>query len=309
MSFNDSLDFAPSLIKFQRESAPFHVILSGYLRSSKTFELYAMLEKLEGLTSRLIPFELRDDKSAGVKRTLDDLLQLLRAEQNFRSIMVSDPFKRALHHLVDEVTDRARDCGAINVVLKKHSRIIGDNFDGAAFFAGATERCGVEFERKKMVFLGCGGVTSAVSSRLVNVLQKVGLVDLNSSEAQSLAEILKRINSAIDLEIIPASGSRDFRDYDYVYNGTGLGKSDSRSPIDPADRFNKSGIAFDANYTPAATTFLKQLGEKGYTSVNGLSHMLMCSSMHLTAVTGDSVPYETVERAYEEIVKGRSGLS
>lgn len=301
MAFNDSLDFAPSLTKLERESAPFHVILSGYLRSSKTFELYSKLETLEGIPSRLIPFELKDDKSEGVKRTLDELLQFLRRQQNFRSIMVSDPFKRSLHHLVDEITDRARDCGAINVVVKYNSRIIGDNFDGAAFVLGATEQCGVDFERKSMVFLGCGGVSSAVSSRLAGTLAKVGLVDLNRKEAEALAENLERIDSSIDLEIIPATGPRDFRAYDYIYNGTGLGKSDNKSPINAADRFNRSGIAFDANYTPAVTTFLKQLSEKGYRSVNGLSHMLTCTSMHLSAVTGAPVPFEAVQDAYVEL--------
>ncbi len=308
MAFNDSLDFTPSLAKFECESAPFHVILSGYLRSSKTFELYATLERLEGLQSRLIPFELKGDDPIGVKETLNALMQLLRREQNFRSIMVSDPFKRSLHSLVDVVTERARDCGAINVVVKRNGQIIGDNFDGVAFVAGATERCGVEFESKKMVFLGCGGVSSAVSSMLVNVLDKVGLVDLNLSEAEALFKILKRKYSSIDLEIIPASGSRDFREYDYLYNGTGLGKSDNRSPIAPEDQLNDSGIAFDANYTPPVTAFLKQLSGKGYRCINGLSHMLMCSSLHLSAVTDVSVSYETVERAYESVANGQLGL-
>ncbi|MBI2812216.1 MAG: hypothetical protein HYX67_15490 [Candidatus Melainabacteria bacterium] len=298
MAFNDSLNFEPSIAKLRDESAPFHVILSGYLRSSKTFELYARLGKREGLPSRLVPFELKGDDSERVRRTLDELLQLLRREPNFRSIMVSDPFKRSLHSLVDEVADRARDCGAINVVVKENNRITGDNFDGAAFVAGAIEQCGVNFEGKKMVFFGCGGVSSAVSARLAGVLDKIGLVDLNLAEAKALAEILKRRNSSIDVEIISAQGDRNFREYDYVYNGTGLGKSDNRSPISPADQFKQHGIAFDANYTPDTTPFLKQLSDRGFRTINGLSHMLMCTSLHLSAVTGESVPYETVKGAY-----------
>jgi shikimate 5-dehydrogenase len=143
----------------------------------------------------------------------------------------------------------------------------------------------------------------------VDVLDKIGLVDLNESEAENLSTILKLKNSSIDVEIISARGERDFREYDYVYNGTGLGKSDSRSPISQADQFNPSGIAFDANYTPSATPFLKQLSDWGCRSINGLNHMLMCTSLHLSAVTGESVPIETVKRAYDRIVKAPSGLS
>jgi shikimate dehydrogenase len=301
MAFNDSLDFEPSVAKLRGQSDLFHVILSGYLRSSKTFELYAALQRKQGLPSRLLPFELKGDQESQVSETLVQLFRFLKSEPKFQSIMVSDPFKRVVHDLVDEVSDAARDCGAINVVLKVNGRLIGDNFDGHAFVSGAMDQSDIDFRDRSMVFFGCGGVSSAVATELAPVLRRVGLVDLQAAQAQALKEILTRKNSALEVDIIPPEGGRDFRVYEYVYNGTGLGKFNQFSPVLPDDLFASTGIAFDANYTPASTPFLKQLKALGFRAVNGLSHMMMCTSMHLSAATSDAVPFDMVRLAYEEI--------
>jgi shikimate 5-dehydrogenase len=306
MAFNDYLNFEPTLEKFSQEAAPFHVLLSGFLRQSKTFEMYDALARDRNIQSRLIPFELPDDGSLEVEQKLLALIDLLRHESNFRSIMVSDPFKQRLHSVVDRITERASACGAINVLLKRESvqgscTVDGDNFDGEAFVTGIGAQEGIDFNGKKMVFFGCGGVSSAVSSRLARVLTKIALVDLRPGRANTLRESLLRQNSELSVEILTTGNSRDFREYDYLYNGTGLGKSNDSSPIDQMDLFNTSGIAFDANYTPSTTPFLVQLKELGYRPINGLSHMLACTTMHLTAVTGAPVAFESVNRAYEQI--------
>lgn len=300
MPFNDLLDFAPTLTKLQGETRSFHLILSGYLRSSKTFELYATLERLEGLESRLLPFELKGD-SESIQETLSALFKHLRSDDNFRSIMVSDPFKRIVQPFVDEISDRAIDCGAVNVVIKEDGRIKGDNFDGKAFVTGVNAEYGIVFETKRVLFLGCGGVTSAIATELAGVLGGVGLVDLSVDNAETLKQIINRKNPEIAVEVFPAGTSRDFRDFDYLYNGTGLGKSDNKTPVFDKDLLKADGIAFDANYTPSSTRFLQQMSEKGFSTVNGLSHMMMCTALHLSAVTGQNVAYEIVKNAYREI--------
>ncbi len=301
MAFNDSLDFLPSLEKLSKENAPFHVLLSGYLRMSRTFEMYAALSKSSGLECKLVPFELSERDASHVNEKLSALVSLLKQESNFRSIMVSDPFKQRVQAFADQVTERAVACGAVNVLLKRGGIVEGDNFDGEAFVTGACVQEGLIFDRKKMVFFGCGGVSSAVSSRLANVLKKIALVDLDSERANELKKILLRQNKTLSVEVLQSIGVRDFREFDYLYNGTGLGKSDNNSPINSADLLSRNGVAFDANYTPAKTPFLRQLNGEGYRSVNGLSHMLTCTSMHLSTVTNSQVRYETVKQAYEQI--------
>ncbi len=304
MAFNDSLDFLPSLEKLSKENAPFHVLLSGYLRMSRTFEMYAALSKSSGLECKLVPFELSERDSPHLEEKLSDLISLLKQECNFRSIMVSDPFKQKVQSFADQISERALACGAVNVLWKRGDIVKGDNFDGEAFVTGATEQEGITFDRKKMVFFGCGGVSSAVSSHLANVLKKIALVDVDSERANELKKILLRQNEMLNIEIVQSGRARDFRQFEYLYNGTGLGKSDNNSPINSTDLLGECGVAFDANYTPANTPFLSRLNDQGYRAVNGLSHMLTCTSMHLSTVTNTPITYETVKQAYEQIVAG-----
>lgn len=174
MAFNDSLDFGPSIAKLEQIASPYHVLLSGYLRRSRTFELYEYLNARTNLDACLIPFELSGDDSAAVEQKLFELLELFKRQENFRSILVSDPFKRRVQKWTDEITSSASACGAVNILLK-NNRIIGDNIDGLSFRDGVKKRHGIEFGDKQMVIFGCGGVGSAVAVQLANDLKRLVL--------------------------------------------------------------------------------------------------------------------------------------
>lgn len=126
-----------------------------------------------------------------------------------------------------------------------------------------------------------------------------------------MKDLLLHQNPNLSVEIIEGASSRDFRGFDFVYNGTGLGKFNSSSPIADGDLFNRSGIAFDANYTPAKTPFLETMEAHGYEGINGLSHMIMCTTLHLlatspvTAFNSNQEPpainFEMVQECYEKI--------
>lgn len=302
MGFNDGLDFSPSIEKLECESAPFNVILSSFLRLSRTFEMYDRLAKREAVQCRLIPFELPNDSLAPVR--LGELLGALRANENFLSIMVSDPYKQSIQEFVSQVLPRAAKCGAINVVLKSNDLNLGDNFDGDAFFDGVTKELEVDFHGKTMVFFGCGGVSSAVSMRLVGLLSRVYLIDPDSVKVNELMVRLRNENTNLAIERLPVVGGRDFRRIDFLYNGTGLGKSNTASPLNSSDRFDQAGTAFDANYTPDSTPFLQTLSRLGYRTHNGLSHMLSCTSMHLSAVSRRPLSYDTIKSAYQDLNAG-----
>ena len=43
---------------------------------------------------------------------------------------VTLPFKEEAYRLVDEMSDRARACGAVNTLIQKKTGLVGDNTDG-----------------------------------------------------------------------------------------------------------------------------------------------------------------------------------
>src|SRR5258707_1440654 len=62
---------------------------------------------------------------------LDHAVNLLRHWGNCAGFVVTIPHKQSVTRLIDELSQRAADLGAVNVVRRTDAgRLIGDNFDG-----------------------------------------------------------------------------------------------------------------------------------------------------------------------------------
>jgi shikimate 5-dehydrogenase len=307
MTYNDQLDFWPSVQFLEERHYPFHVLLSGYLRASRTFELYEEIFKKHQIKGELLPFELTTREPIKTDFELAQLMDVLRGIENFQSIMVSDPFKQVIDLYVDRLTEDARNCNSVNMIFKLDDAAVGDNLDGRAFLNGVTKEGDIDFTGKSMLFFGCGGVSSAISVRLCKTLKRIGLIDISLPKMARLRHTILKLNKSILVNTYDRRTKRDFSDYDYFYNGTGLGKASlneaksAASPLQTNDILPETGVAFDASYTPAVTPFLAQLQARGFQTFNGLSHMLSSTSMHIERVTGHAIPYESIQAVYESI--------
>ena len=272
------------------------VILSQFLRESHTFELYAAVLREWDCDAVYLPFETH----AADEPRLAALFAAFRRSDGFHSIMVSDPFKQRVQPYLDGLTDGAARAGSVNVVAKAGGRAIGDNQDAEAFELGLRTVDGIDLAGRAVLFLGCGGVSSAVAARFATRLRAIGLIDTDDRKAGILRDALAA--QGCDVRILPSAPGRDLRGYDTLYNGTGLGKgalagrSPLRRPISPTP------ICFlDANYTPAATLFLEQGVGRGARAINGLSHMLGSAALHCSRITGAPVPVEAVAGIYRRL--------
>jgi shikimate dehydrogenase len=305
MSFNDTLDFIPTIESLKKLDHSFHILLSGYLRQSKTFQLYDAIFKMNEKDAAFLPFELSASSNSDI--VLEELIGLLRTSRHMCSIMVSDPFKQAVGSHVDEVTPQALNCGSVNMIYKKDQKIVGDNRDGEAFLLGARAAHSFDFENKRMLFFGCGGVSSAVAVALSKSLKIIGLIDLHREKATELEAIICGINPEMRVRIFDTASARNLEDFDVLYNGTGLGKgamvmaTAGPSPLNVNDILPKGGAGFDANYTPERTFFLLQLDQLGFAVYNGLSHMLSSTVIHLNVITKSNFTYQSVESLYKAV--------
>src|SRR3569833_2887764 len=95
-------------------------------------------------------------------RTLDGLLAASRTA-GFAGVNVTFPFKGAVIPLLDQVSDEARQIGAVNtVVIDKAGRTTGHNTDRSGFRAAFIEAFGQDAARDKAVLqLGAGGAGRA----------------------------------------------------------------------------------------------------------------------------------------------------
>ena len=93
------------------------------------------------------------------------LLSLNRAEfeaflteGRFRGLNITIPYKKAVIPFCDEITDLAREIGAVNTLYWQDGKLWGTNTDYEGFLYAAGQ-AGISFAGKKVLILGNGGTS------------------------------------------------------------------------------------------------------------------------------------------------------
>ena len=83
---------------------------------------------------------------------LADAMQGLRAF-NMRGINLTIPHKVSVLPYLDEISSAAKLMGAVNTVINKNNRLLGENTDGKGFLRSLVEDTGVNPSGKRVVLL------------------------------------------------------------------------------------------------------------------------------------------------------------
>ncbi len=253
------------------------------------------------LPDAYLPHELQLVDGAPDIEGLRSLLSVFRSNVALRSLVISDPYKQIVLPMLEEIGPAAAECGSVNLISKRDGKLIGENLDGEAFALSVEKEADYSFRRRSMVFFGCGGLSSAIAMRLSHELSRVALVDINVERAEALARRLQDKNPRLKTYVSDRSEELKLRSYDIFYNGSGLGKHGANentlmfTPLHAFDELPDDGIAFDANYTPWETAFIRRFASMGYRTMNGFFHMVAFSGLHLSKLTGKNVSYELVK--------------
>lgn len=296
-----SAGFTPSFQELERLQTPSHLIVSSYLRKSRTFDLYARAFAALRAEAFYLPYELPHKVGRPDLAGLRHLLDHFRHNPRLLTLVISDPYKQLIRLSLDELTPGAEQAGAINLVYKRGSNLAGDNLDGEAFCLGVRHETGYDFTNRRMVFLGCGGVSSAVAAKLAPLVSEVMLIDIDLVKAEGLQQRLRFINRSLSLRVAERTGGMDLKDYEVFYNGTGMGKysqdsaSLDRTPLLEGDVLPTTGLAIDANYTPWETKFLRELRARSFGVLNGFSHMIGFVTLHLSFILNREVEYDLIK--------------
>ncbi len=296
--FHSMLDFQAEPETLAAAEQPMHLLLSSSLRHSHTFALYAEVLARVGSRALFLPFEVQPEDQERLNR----LMAVFRSSRWIESIMVSHPFKQRVQPFLDICMERAAIASAVNLLTKAEGNIVGDNLDGIAFEQGLQEMHGITLAGCSLLFLGCGGVSSAVATQMGAHLSRIGLADVEKAKAEALRSVLSRCAPGISVEVIAPQAPRNLHGFDVLYNGTGLGKAGTaaeqeRTPLQESERTTAS-LFLDAVYTPAETRFLRQGTARGGKAINGLAHMLASTALHCSVITGQSISWQLVWECY-----------
>ena len=209
------------------------------------------------------------DKQKLDNNDLEKLILRVRKKE-ISGVNVTVPFKKEIIPHLDEMTKDAKITQSVNTILLTNEKIIGHNTDIKGF-ENAIKNTNYNFEGKKILILGAGGVVPSIIFALYNM--KVLSITL-SNRTKSKAENLKNyyndlINEKNDFKKIVVVSWGEIPEFDVVINATSIGlKNDQILDLD----FSKTGkekFFYDVIYNPKETNFLKTGKSLGNKTENG----------------------------------------
>lgn len=217
-----------------------------------------------------------------------DFLNALRGWHNMSGVLVTVPHKQWVAALVDSLTPRARQLGAVNVVRKQaDGSLYGDMLDGEGFVAAAADH-GFSPQGKRALVVGCGGVGCAIAWALCEAgLVSLALHDLDPQTVDRLKGKLQARFPGVTLSSLPAS----LNGLDLVANGSPAGmKGYPELPL-PGQllaTLNAGTLVADVVTAPAITPLLTLAAQRGCRVQTG--HQMAAAQMQATGEFIGAIP-------------------
>lgn len=219
-----------------------------------------------GINARYINMEAPPEKLA-------DAVTGLRA-CGYLGWNLSMPHKVSVIPLLDGLGQSAAAIGAVNCVVRREGRFIGENTDGKGFLRSLRDL--TDPRGKSVVLFGAGGAARAIAVELsLAGVGRLTLVNRSPERGQALLETLVDTLHA-PAERLPWDG--DFRlpeGTDVVINGTSIGLYDAeaRLPLD-VSTLHPGQIVADVVFNPPQTRLLRDAAARGCRTLDGLSMLV-----------------------------------
>jgi len=184
------------------------------------------------------------------------------------------PHKIAVIELLDELAESARIIGAVNTVVIRGDRLIGENTDGKGFLTSL--RTVTDPAGKRVVVLGAGGAARAVCVELALAgAAHLTVVNRGRERGQELAD---HVTAATGVPTVYADWDSTYSvpaGTDILVNATSIGFTDGSAmpDVDTASLIAPMVVA-DVVTNPPNTRLLKAAAAHGCTTLDGLGMLV-----------------------------------
>lgn len=206
------------------------------------------------------------------------------------------PLKETAPALVDGLTPRARAIGAVNTIVVRGSRLVGDNTDGEGFLRSLRGK--VRLERARVVVLGAGGSARAVATALAGRgTGTLVLANRTRARADELAARLAARRARRAIEVAPLDDPRLLDGAALVVNTTSAGLAGEALPVRP-ERSRPDCLFVDLLYG-RTTPFLAAAARARRPVLDGTGMLVHQGALAFEAWTGRPAPLAAMRRALE----------
>src|SRR5690606_9713361 len=214
---------------------------------------------------------------------------------------------RTPHHqqagspVLDEMPLQASDVGAVNTIVRRGTRLIGDNTDVAGFLEPLNPLAD-ELHGGRMLVIGAGGAARAVVYALLTTFQpeRLTLAARTPTRAERLADDLAPFDKHGALEVRPSGQLHEAaRRARLIVNATPLGTHPKieDTPLPDMDALGPEHIVYDLVYNPETTRLLRDAASRGARTIGGLEMLIAQAAAAFVQWTGTEMPLEAVRKA------------
>ncbi len=239
--------------------------------------------KLQHSYSPQIHSYLADYSYELYEKESEDVCSFLK-NSNFVGLNVTIPYKKAVIPYCDKLSDRAKQLGAVNTIVRAaDNTLIGHNTDYFGFLS-MVKRSGLSVLNKKVLILGSGGASVTV----VAVLQELGAnaVVISRSGPENYQNICKHSDASVIVNTTPVG----------MYPHTDV------SPVD-LDIFPQLEGVLDLIYNPTRTKLLMDAEKRGLIAQNGLWMLVAQAKESAQWFTGKDIADSNISDIYQKIRK------
>lgn len=250
--------------------------------------------KNKGLDYVYLPFRVK-------KEELGKAIEGMRA-LNMRGLNITIPHKIAVIQFLDELDYLAEKIGAVNTIVNNDGVLKGYNTDAVGFLQALRER-GVEPKGKRVVILGAGGASKAISFILAERGSSLAILNRTWDKAKICAD---RISETFQSEVIALKLDGEnlataLSGADILVNTTSIGMSPDINETPVTSALLKSGlVVFDIVYNPIKTRLQREAEAIGATIISGLDMLVWQGALAFEKWTGQKAPVNLMK---EEAIK------
>lgn len=255
-----------------------------------------------GLDWVYAPFHVKPDS---LKKAIEGIRAL-----NLAGVNVTVPHKSAVLKYLDEIDGLAKEIGAVNTVVNKNGKLVGENTDIHGYIQSLTEDAGFVVKNRKIIILGAGGAARAIIYGLLwgGVLKPRSVVVANRTQGRAedlVREFKRRFKNRAD--VMSATGfdavGAHMRDADLLVNATPLGMEGQRPLEIDLRPLPANALVSDVVYKPLETGLLKRAKRRGLRTHSGLGMLVHQGAMAFKSWTGLDAPIEIMKRAALEALR------
>ena len=213
--------------------------------------------------------------------------------KEFRAINVTIPYKQDVIPYLDEISDTAREIGAVNTIVNRDGRLYGTNTDAAGLQALIARVC-PDIRGRKTLVLGTGGTSKTA---------------VYTAKAMGAEPVIRVSRSAREDAVTYEEALRDHRDAEILINTTpcGMFPAAEDMPVDIAGFPALRGVV-DVIYNPLRTKLVLAALRRGIPAEGGL-YMLTAQAVRAAEeFRGIRYEEELTEKIYRRMARDKENI-